>query len=89
MKLAIGRIEDELPGLDIVADSMARSYPEHFHGQEDTAERRLLDLLIAGNPKAATEDEAYERALDLLARQQWGNGVGLYAESNEGDVAAA
>jgi hypothetical protein len=66
--LRSGRVEDEIPALDVVADSLQRSYPEHFAGHGDPA-GRLVDLLTEGNPEPMAENEAYEVGFEQLQGQ--------------------
>ncbi len=63
--LRSGRVEDQPRHLDEVADSLARSYPHQFAGQEDAGER-LLDLFREGKPQRMTEQQAYEAAREQL-----------------------
>lgn len=63
--LRSGRVEDKIPNLDIVADSLAANYPEHFGGHEDPADR-LKEMLTEGNPEPMSEDDAYEQAMEHL-----------------------
>lgn len=63
--LRSGRVEDNIPNLDIVADSLAANYPEHFGGTEEPAER-LKEMLTEGNPQPMSEDDAYSQAFDHL-----------------------
>jgi hypothetical protein len=72
MHLAAGRVEDDVPALDVVADSMARTWPEFFNGHEEDAERRLLELLAASIPKGMSEADSYESALASLDRWRGG-----------------
>jgi hypothetical protein len=54
-------------GIDVAADSLARSYPHLFPNQETEHNTdRLFEMLAAGNPKAMDEDRAYQQALDHL-----------------------
>jgi hypothetical protein len=64
--LRSGRVEDEVPALDVVADSLARDFPHHFAGHADPAER-VLDFFREGVPQRMGEDEAYEQAFAHLA----------------------
>jgi hypothetical protein len=59
-----------LPGLDGVADELAAEFPQAFIGHGDDLERRLFDLLAAGNPGKASRDEARERVLTMLRECQ-------------------
>jgi hypothetical protein len=65
--LRSGRVEDDIPALDVVADSLSQTMPEQFAGHPDAAER-LKDLLTEGNPQPVSEDDAYAQAFDQL---QW------------------
>lgn len=64
--LRSGRVEDKIPALDVVADSLSRTHPEHFHGHEEDLEGRLRDLLTEGNPQPMSQDRVYAQALDVL-----------------------
>jgi hypothetical protein len=77
--LRSGRVEDEVPALDVVADSLYRSYPEHFRGSEDDLPGRLLDLLTEGNPEPMDEATAYEVAMGQLRHA----GEAAYTPSDE------
>lgn len=56
-------------GIDVAADSLAKSYPHLFPDQEHTHNTdRLFDMLSAGNPQPMTEEHAYEQAMDELRR---------------------
>jgi hypothetical protein len=78
-RAAHGIDADAVKHLDDIADSVASSYPEQFAGHEDRGER-LFDMLAEGNPKAMSEKEAYEQALDHLREraasepEPWDNG---------------
>lgn len=64
---ALARLDPALlPGLDGVADELAGEWPQFFIGHGDDLERRLFDLLAAGNPGKASWDEARERVLNML-----------------------
>lgn len=67
--LRSGRVEDDPHALDLVADSLARSYPHQFAGHEDFGER-LLDLFREGKPRRMTEQEAYDQALEQLRERK-------------------
>ncbi len=69
---SVGRIEDGVPNLDVVAESMAARYTEFFHDYQDDVEGRLLSLLIGGIPAAMSEADAYGEALDSLERRDAG-----------------
>jgi hypothetical protein len=63
--LRSGRVEDEIPALDVVADSCAHSFPDQFAGHDDWG-RRLLELFVEGAPKPITEAAAYDQAFRML-----------------------
>jgi hypothetical protein len=67
--LRSGRVEDNPRALDLVADSLARSYPHQFAGHEDYGER-LLDLFREGKPQRMSERDAYEAAREQLREQR-------------------
>jgi hypothetical protein len=82
--LRSGHVEDEIPALDVVADSLARSYPEHFRGHEDDLEGRLRDLLTEGNLEAMSESESYEQALAHLQDMTAGGADGYEPDPDFG-----
>jgi hypothetical protein len=80
--LRSGYVEDRIPALDVVADSLARSYPEHFRGHEDDLEGRLRDLLTEGNLEAMSESASYEQALAHLQDMAAGAGDGYEPDAD-------
>ncbi|HWG41553.1 MAG TPA: hypothetical protein VN688_02120 [Gemmataceae bacterium] len=77
--LRSGRVEDadSIPGLDVVADSLHRSFPEQFAGFENDPADRLKDMLTEGNPEPIDAYSAYQHAFDELE----GHGAGTDDES--------
>lgn len=69
-RAARGIDSDAVRGLDDVAQSMAATYPEFFHDNQENPEEKLLDYLLAGNPEPMSEADAYEQALDELRRHK-------------------
>lgn len=68
---ALARLDPALlPGLDGVADELAHEWPQFFIGHGDELERRLFDLLAAGNPGKASWEESRERVLAMLRECQ-------------------
>jgi hypothetical protein len=78
--LRSGRVEDEVPALDVVADSLYRSYPEHFRGAEDDLPGHLLELLTQGNVEPMDEGTAYEVAMEQLRHASAGGGYEVSEE---------
>lgn len=91
--LRSGRVEDEVPGLDVVADSLQRSYPEQFAGDEDNPAQRLMEMFEEGVPQPISKDAAYERAFDYLQEQKDNGGEAsgkpLWGEEEEDDPFAS
>lgn len=60
---------NSIPGFDTTAEAMADAYPHIFaggRGASSSSEERLWELLIAGNPEAIAEDDAYGQAMEHL-----------------------
>src|SRR5262249_44833251 len=80
-----GFVEDDVPGLDDVAASLEREFPEQFVSYPDPA-GRLLELFAEGSPKAMSRDEALETAFAELQRLRDEGGLMLGASEDRGDV---
>lgn len=69
-----GRIDaSSIIGLDDVAMSMQLKYPDILGGDASSAEQRLFDLLVAGNPqqvKSAKMVEAGHKAHETRRRKR-------------------
>lgn len=62
-----GRVEgtDQVPGLDEIAATVAKTYGEHFQAGKDLTEQ-LYEALAEGNAEPMGEEQAYDQALDIL-----------------------
>lgn len=66
-KLAAGHIEqaDDIPGMDEMAEVMARKYPGVFKNGAD--QQQLFDMFKEGRKKGMSKEEAEEKALEMIA----------------------
>lgn len=76
-----GMDEDSVKGLDDIAQLLGDKYKDHF-GEEEPL-RRLFEMLVEGDPKPISEDEAYEKAFDEL---EYAKGQEQPAQSDPDDV---
>jgi hypothetical protein len=69
LQAARGGDATKTKGIDVAAEILKRQHPEMFGDDSEHPTDRLFEMLAAGNPKAMSEDQAYQQAFDELSRQ--------------------